>query len=203
MLYFNRKKAILLISHFGCNAFDFYNMLLCHNRINGYFNIVPERAVNYNDPNCLYLFKKKNHSWPNKDKIYLDLLFFNYQIGCNQLYKNPDVEFLFYLGNGIKVLEKINQQTGLSLDVAKRYYCFRLRRICEMICKVKKPKIFIEGISDGEKIFKHLNNEYKFFPPFDFKINYEKDTQGIPEECFERYYSFIIKMKERNNVVLF
>jgi hypothetical protein len=203
MLYFNRKKAILLISHFGCNVFDFYNMLLCHSRINGFFKTTPERTVDYNDPNCFYLFKKKDHTWDKKDKIYLDLLFFNYQVGNKQLFKNPDVEFFFYFGNGIKVIEKINQQTGLEFEVAKRYYCFRLRRMCEMICQAKNPYVFVEGISDGSKIFDHFNKNYKLFPPLDLKINYEKDTQGIPEECFERYYSFLIKMRDKNKITLF
>lgn len=203
MLYFNRKKAILIISHFGCNVFSFYNKLLHHSRINGYYRHVPQRTVDYNDPYCSYLLKDKEHSWQNKDKIYLDLLLFNYQIGCKELFKNPDVEFIFYLGNSINVTNKINQQTGLSLDVAKRYYCFRLRRICEMLQIIKKPNIYIEGLSSDEELTRHLNNKYKFFPNLNIELDYEKETNGLPEECYERYFSFIANMKERKKINIF
>lgn len=200
MLYFNRKKAILLISHFGCNVLDFYKILLCHSRVNGYYRYNPERTVDYNDPHCTYLFKKKEHSWFKQDKIYLDLLFFNYQIGCKQLFKNNDVEFLFFLGNGIKTIEKINTQTGYCENIAKRYYSFRLRRICEMMCFVKNPTVFIEGYSDGVKLSEYINEKYNFFPALDFILPYEKETQGIPENCFERYFSFFMKMKEKQKI---
>ena len=104
------------------------------------------------------------------------------------------------IDKGTQIREKINHQTGLGFEVAKRYYCFRLRRMCEMICQAKNPCVFVEGISDGTKIFDHFNKNYKLFPPLDLKINYEKDTQGIPEECFERYYSFLIKMRRHQTI---
>lgn len=203
MLYFNRKKAILLISHYGCDVINLYNTMLYHSRINGFFKMNPERTVDYNDPNCTYLFKKQDHEWEGKNKIYLDILMFNYKINCKKIFKNPDVEFLFYLGNGINTLEKINKQTGYPLEVAQRYYSFRLRRICEMMCLVNNPVVYIEGISDGSKISPYLNNKYKLFPTLDFILEYQKENQGVSLDCFERYFSFMIKMKEKKKITLF
>ena len=180
-----------------------YNTMLCHSRINGFFKTIPERTVDYNDPNCSYLFKKQNHNWEDKNKIYADILMFNYKIGCKKIFKNPDVEFIFYLGNGINTLDKINKQTGYSEEVAHRYYSFRLRRICEMLCLANNPIVYIEGISDGSKLSPYLNNKYKLFPTLDFELKYEKESQGMPLDCFERYFSFIVKMKERKKINLF
>jgi len=202
MLYFNRKKVILLISHYGCHVLDLYNIMLYHSRINGFFNNNPERTVDYNNPTCSFL-KKKDHTWQGKDKIYLDTIFFNYKIGCKSLFKNEDVEFLFYLGNGIETLDKINKQTGYNADVAKRYYSFRLRRICEIMCQVQNPNVYIEGYSDSKKLCSYINQKYKLFPSLDFILKYEKETHGIPENCFERYFSFMIRMKEMKKINIF
>jgi hypothetical protein len=203
MLYFNRKKSILVISHFGCGVFDLYNTLLYHSRINGYFKSVPERTIDYNDPYCNYLFKKSDHKWEKRDKIYLDLLFFNYQISCKELLQNPDVDFLFFLGNGINISEKINKQTGLSKEASKKYYCFRLRRMCEMIEKIKNPNVFIEGISNSLNLSKYINDKFKLFPTLDISLNYEPETNGLPESCYERYFSFLMNMKERKKINIF
>ena len=194
-----QKKAILLVSHYGCEVFNLYNNLLKINRVNGYLRKIPKRTIDYDDPACTYLFFQK-HNYQKKDKIFLDTLLFNYQLSCKLLYKNPNVEFIFYLGNGISTVEKIVQTTGLEEDAARRYYCFRLRRICEMMERLPNAVVFIEGISKLENFSNYLNEKYKFNPPV--KLNYpiKIETSGIPENCFERYYGFIQNCDERKHL---
>jgi hypothetical protein len=191
-----QKKAILLASHYGCEVFNLYNNLININRINGFLRKSPKRISDYDDPACSYLFSNK-HLYPKKDKIYLDVLLFNYQISCKELFKNQSLEFLFYLGNGISTVEKIVQTTGLEKEAARRYYCFRLRRLCEMIEKLPNCYVFIEGISKLENLSIYLNEKYKIIP--DVKLNYsiKIESQGIPENCFERYYAFIQHCDEK------
>ena len=100
-----QKRAILLVSHYGCEVFNLYNNLIKINRINGFMRKNPKRITDYDDPACSYLFFNK-HTYPKKDKIYLDVLLFNYQVGCKELFKNQNVEFLFYLGNGISTIQE-------------------------------------------------------------------------------------------------
>lgn len=191
-----QKKAILLISHYGCEIFNLYSNLIKINRINGFVRKNPKRISDYDDPICTYLFSKK-HSYPKKDKIYLDILLFNYQITSKELFKNQNIEFLFYLGNGISTIEKIVQTTGLNEEAAKRYYCFRLRRICEHIEKLPNSRVFIEGISKLENLNSYLNERYKFSPSIELNYPIKIESKGIPENCFERYYGFIQNCDER------
>jgi hypothetical protein len=191
-----QKRAILLISHHGCNIVDLYNNLLKTTRINGFTRKITKRASDYDDPVCGYLFNK-NHNWPKKDKIYLDVLLFNYQISCKELYKNKNVEFIYYLGNGISTIKKIIQNTGLDEESARRYYCFRLRRICEMMEKTPNSMIFIEGMSTLENLSSYLNQKYNFYPKIDINYSIKLENSGISENCFERYYAFIQDCNEK------
>lgn len=191
-----QKRAILLVSHYGCGVFNLYNNLIKINRINGFARKIPKRITDYDDPACTYLFTNK-HSYYRKDKIYLDILLFNYQLSCKELFKNNNVEFLFYLGNGISTVENIASSTGLEYESAKRYYCFRLRRICEMIEKIPNSHVFIEGISKVDSLSDYLSEKYKFSPKLNLNYNVSIENKGIPENCFERYYAFIENCNEK------
>ena len=186
-----------MISHYGCNILDLYNELLKSPRVNGFVRKNPKRVTDYDDPVCTYLFSK-NHSWPKKDKIYLDILLFNYQISCKELYKNKNIEIIYYLGNGMSTVKKIMTTTGLDEDSARRYYSFRLRRICEMMEKTPNSIIFIEGMSSLENLSNHLNQKYNFYPKLNLNYTINLENSGIPENCFERYYAFMHNCHEKN-----
>ena len=191
-----QKRAILLISHYGCNFIDLYNNFLKVPRVNGFVVKTPKRITDYDDPICGHLFNK-SHNWPKKDKIYLDVLLFNYQISCKELYKNNNVEFIYYLGNGVSTVDKIVKSTGLDEKSAIRYYAFRLRRICEMMEKTPNAIIFIEGMSKLENFSNYINQKYNLNPKIDFNYTINSEDSGVPENCFERYYAFIQDCNEK------
>lgn len=191
-----QKRAILLISHYGCEVISLYNNFLKIPRINGFARKVPKRITDYDDPICSYLFEKK-HSWPKKDKIYLDILLFNYQISSKELFKNKNVEFIYYLGNGVSTIKKIINSTGLDEDSSRRYYAYRLRRICELMEKTPNSVVFIEGMSKLENFNNYLNQKYNFYPKINLDYKIEIEDSGIPENCFERYYAFIQNCDEK------
>lgn len=119
------KKVLFLVSHVGSGSGSVYESLNAHPRIQGFFsdNV-------YSSKIRLMSLTGNKHKLMNNSRIYMDHLLYNYQISdrsllscCSFVYvvREPEASIDYLIGSG-----------SYSRDQAKRYYLYRIRRICEL-----------------------------------------------------------------------
>lgn len=119
------KKVLFLVSHIGSGSGSVYESLNAHPRIQGFFsnNI-------YSSQMRLMSLTGNKHKLMNNSRIYMDHILYNYQISdksilscCSFVYvvREPEASIDYLIGSG-----------AYSKDQAKRYYLYRIRRICEL-----------------------------------------------------------------------
>ena len=119
------KKVLFLVSHLGSGSGSLYESLNAHPRIQGFFsNNVYSSSIR------LMSLTGNKHKLMNNSRIYMDHLLYNYQISdrsilscCSFVYvvREPEASIDYLIGSG-----------AYSRDQAKRYYLYRIRRICEL-----------------------------------------------------------------------
>jgi hypothetical protein len=152
--------------------------------------------ASYSTLNCLFL-NKKNTVYNKRPKVYFDHILYNHEFSCKELYKH--VNFVYIIGNPKKTITNIVYDNVYNEKTALNYYCFRIRRIYEMIKRSKNCICFFDeeiynseiynkihkmlGIKDNLKI-KTKTKEKK-----ETKIN--KKILDEAEEFYEKYRYYI------------
>ena len=118
------KKVCLLVTHEQSGSPALFNILAAHPRIQGYHT-----GRTYNHPLVLQELTALPHKTQTAAEIWLDELSHNYQFSCKELYRI--CRFLYMVRPAEATLNALIF-SGFEPDFAARYYCYRLRRICEM-----------------------------------------------------------------------
>lgn len=128
------KKVLFLTSHVGSGSDALYALLNTEPRIMGYSN----NNIYESSIQLLGLTEKK-HKLNNSSRIYMDHLIYNYQYS---LKPNEHVQFIFVVREPEGTIDYLVNRKIFKKNDAKRYYLYRIRRICELL-KRNPNSIFI------------------------------------------------------------
>lgn len=125
---------------------------------------------------------------------------FNYQLGSKNIMQHA--HYLFSVRQPEPVLNILVSQVGYSEQGAAMYYCYRLRRICEIAKRVNHGMLLTyDNIQNGEyvvpiKSFLSLRDDvlydYNIFNHLKTTSNtIKKDTLAWCQDCYERHLFFL------------
>jgi hypothetical protein len=102
----------------------------------------------YSNLDCLS-FKRPNTEYRKRPKVYFDHILYNHEFSCKELFKY--LNFIYVVGDPKKSLDNIVHNKTYDERTACNYYCFRVRRIYEMIKKSNDCLVFFnEDIHNDE-----------------------------------------------------
>lgn len=118
------KKVVLLMSHHGSGSDALYALLDSHPRIQGF-----QDDSTYDSPLRLVSLTERRHKLSNASRIYMDHLLHNHQY-C--LRPDPMVKLVFVVREPEGSIDYMVNMRLLRRQESKRYYLYRLRRLCEL-----------------------------------------------------------------------
>ena len=118
------KKVCLLVSHEQSGSSALFNILGAHPRVQAY-----NTGRVYNHTLVLQELTGLPHKTQTAAAIWLEQLQHNYQFSCKELY--GVCRFLYMVRPAEPTLNALIA-AGYDPGCAARYYCYRLRRLCEM-----------------------------------------------------------------------
>lgn len=147
----------------------------------------------YNDIKCLTL-EKPNFEYRKRPKIYFDHILYNHEFSCKELYKY--LSFIFVIGEPKATLSNIIFKEIYDQKTACNYYCFRLRRIYEMIRRSKNHLIFFKEDLSKQEIYDNIQKMMNIKDKLKIKIkNKEKQEIKIDRNLLEEAEYFYEKYR--------
>lgn len=119
------KKTVLLATHFHSGSLGLMYQLAENPRVQCY-----RTNNNYDHPTALEDIESKPHKCQHRGAVYLDEIVLNHSLRCKRILDICRVIYL--IRDPAHTLDGIVQAKILSPRSAARYYCYRLRRLCEM-----------------------------------------------------------------------
>ena len=137
------KKVVLLMSHLGSGSDALYAAMDAHPSIQGYAG-----DSTYDTPLRLITLTEKKHKLNNASRIYMDHILYNHQY-C--LKPDPMVRMVFLVREPEASIDYMINMKLLRRQEAKRYYLYRIRRLCEL-AKRNTGSVFLKysDIRDGK-----------------------------------------------------
>lgn len=147
---------------------------------------------NYNTIDCLFL-KKENFQYNKRPKFYFDNILFNHEFSCKELFKY--LSFVYLIGDPRKTITNIVYSKIYDEKTACNYYCFRVRRIYEMIKKSKNYIVFFDEDLLNKNIYKDIHDmlgvkdrlKIKNIQRNDKEIRLNKNNIDEVENFYEKY----------------
>ena len=132
-------------------------------------------------------------------KIFYDKLMFNFQIASPSLYKI--CKFIYVVREAAPTLEHLINVKGYTIDGAYRYYCYRLRRICEMAKKTPGSLLVTWDDIVSERAFESvqkylglkrpLESAYNAVTKEESELQYPYSLASQAQARFERHLAYI------------
>jgi len=180
------NKILLIVSHLESGSESLVQNLdsgVKLQRLN--FNL-------YSNLDCLS-FKRPNTEYRKRPKVYFDHILYNHEFSCKELFKY--LNFVYIVGDPKKSLDNIVHNKTYDERTACNYYCFRIRRIYEMIKKSNDCLVFFDedlhndetynkihqiiGIKDKIKIKNNTQDKKE--------INIDRNIMNEAESFYEKY----------------
>lgn len=189
------KKVLFLVSHVGSGSDALYALLNSETRIMGF-----DKNNIYDSPIQLVALTENKHKLNNSSRIYMDHLLYNYQY-C--LKPNPHCQFIFLVREPEGTIDYLVNRKIYKKQDAKRYYLYRIRRICELL-KRNPDSVFItySNLREGKGLdiiseYIGLKNVLKFSQ--EFIVPSGKNTLQIQDyeklsSAYEKYVYFANKV---------
>lgn len=189
------KKVVFLVSHLGSGSNLLSNILDNNPRIQGF-----RTGKSYVNFHSLESLTDQPHKLDNTAAIYMDELNFNYNLASKSLYSS--CKFIYFIREARGSLEDLILNYKYYPAAAMRYYCYRLRRICEMSKNTPDAILLTwdnlhkkEGM---ELIEEYLNLRERLIVPDMSSIITKTVPLEIVEKsqnAYERYLYFLKKQK--------
>lgn len=146
----------------------------------------------YSNLDCLS-FKRPNTEYRKRPTVYFDQILYNHEFSCKELFKY--LNFVYVVGDPKKSLDSIVYNKIYNERTACNYYCFRIRRIYEMIKKSNSGVVFFDDeLQDGETYFKihqmlGIKDKIKIKDKAQDKkeIYIDRNIMGEAESFYEKY----------------
>lgn len=119
------KKVCFIVSHLNSGSPHLFDQLCDNPRVMGY-----RLPIIYNHPTMLDQLTTKPHKLLNSAAVYVTEVLYNWQL-CHRGFYDM-CRFIYMIREPEGTLNQLVRGHGYQPDFAVRYYCYRLRRICEM-----------------------------------------------------------------------
>ena len=188
------NKFVFVVSHLGSDYLNLINALNNHPKI----QIFDNNCI-YRNPLSLKITCSLEHKLLNSSAIYGDCLLRNVNLQTNDLYSI--CKFIYLIDSAKPSLNKIIANTNnFNIEFAARYYCYRLRRIYEMMkCNFG---VFVDTQKFSEsllEISKYLDLTESCSGEF-LETPYENVIPSdILQYCEERYEYYLYKIRSINH----
>ena len=142
------NKILLMISHLESGSDGLVQNLdsgIRLQRLN--FNL-------YSNLDCLS-FKRSNTEYRKRPKVYFDHILYNHEFSCKELFKY--LNFVYVVGDPKKSLDNIVCNKIYDERTACNYYCFRIRRIYEMIKKSGDCLVFFDEDLQNDETYNKIH----------------------------------------------
>ena len=192
------KKILLICSHMHSGCDVIYESLNRTKKTQG-FNYSEKNY--YQSPLNFLSLTHENHKLHDSSALYMDVLNFNQQLSTKTAYEY--CKFIYFIRELEYVLNSLIKKDKMNFSFAKRYYCFRLRRLYEM-AKKTPGAIFltwddIKGKKKLELVENYLNIKEKINLDNSLISKFSEDIDGsIPysdlikvENTYEKYLFFL------------
>lgn len=145
---------------------------------------------------------KHRHKCDSSAAIWMDELLFNTMLTTTVFYEHPKFKFIYLVRSPEPTLNQLVVRGNYSPLGALRYYCYRLRRICEMAKRTPGAVLLTwEEVVSGRgfpKIEEYLELVNPLVAPPDFFVEHAPIHQLIPadylreaESSYERHLFFL------------
>jgi hypothetical protein len=146
----------------------------------------------YNDPYCLFS-KKTNFEYRKRPKYGFDHILYNHEFTCKNLFQF--IYFVYIIGDPKKTITNLVYKNIYDQKIACNYYCFRIRRIYEMIKNSKNYLLFFEEDLVKEDLYFKIQKmlgirdklKIKIKPQEKIDIKIEKSLMDETEAFYEKY----------------
>lgn len=183
------NKFVFVVSHLGSEYLQLLDILNTNPQIQ-----IQNTNFIYFNPTSLEPILKLEHKLPNSSAIYGDCLLRNFNLQTKNLYSL--CKFIYLIGPAKPSINRIISQLNIEPLFAYRYYCYRLRRIYEMIRENPGVVVNTQKIQeslDEVKNYLDLTEELKgdlTESPFEDIAPFE-----IVKYCEERYEYYLYKIR--------
>ena len=186
------KKVCLLISHEQSGSGALFDILGANTRVQAYHT-----GRTYNHPLVLGAVTSLPHKNCTTAAIWLDELLHNYQFSCKELYK---VCRFVYMVRPAEPTVNALILAGYEPDCAARYYCYRLRRMCEMAKRTPEAVLVTYEDAQSGRVFPLIEKYLTLRTPLVPKPNlFPTPPAGLAkwdlvercQESYERHLYFL------------
>jgi hypothetical protein len=167
------NKILLIVSHLESGS-----NILIQNLDSG----VRLQSLNFNlysNLDCLS-FKRPNTEYKKRPKVYFDHILYNHEFSCKELFKY--LSFVYVIGDPKKSLDNIVYNKTYDERTACNYYCFRVRRIYEMIKKSNNCLAFFDEDLQNDETYNKIHQMLGIKD----KIKIKNNTQDKKEIYIDR-----------------
>jgi hypothetical protein len=167
------NKILLIVSHLESGSESLVQNLdsgVKLQRLN--FNL-------YSNLDCLS-FKRPNTEYRKRPKVYFDHILYNHEFSCKELFKY--LNFVYVVGDPKKSLDNIVHNKTYDERTACNYYCFRVRRIYEMIKKSNDCLVFFDEDLQNDETYNKIHQTIGIKD----KIKIKNNTQDKKEIYIDR-----------------
>lgn len=187
------RKVAFIVSHLGSDSNYLVDVLNNNPRC-----LIFNSSNTYDHPDSLnWLFSR--HKLKNfAGAIYGDHLLYNQSFSCKLLYEY--CKFIYVIGSPKKALNEIYKM-GYKKQSAFNYYCFRLRRICEMAKCTKNAVLLTRDELINHNNFDIIEKYLNLIQPLvstrlDGEVEMYNNVFAEPmlrkaEDCYERYFYYL------------
>jgi len=191
------KKICLVVSHLASGSENLIYSLNTHPQCQFY-----ESNIKYTNKSSLRWLFSVDHKCRNSSAIYGDHLLRNTSICNKDIYSS--CKFIIVIRSARSSLEKLIS-LGLDPEKSASYYCFRLRRLCEIAKKSKMIFFSWEDLAKKEsydKIKEYLDLSSDLNP---FILDEKLPClcpEKIVERCsdaYERYYYYLKEINDKSS----
>lgn len=189
------KKVVFLMSHVGSGSNALYALLASHQRIMGI-----ENENVYDNQSSLIAAANRKHKLNNASRMYLDHILYNFQYS---LKPDPWIKMVFLVREPEGSIDYMVNRKIFKRPEAKRYYLYRLRRMCEL-AKRNPNSLFLtySRLREGKGLIElrdylDLKDDLSFSQ--EFMVPSGKNCLQLPEyeslsSAYEKYIYYVGKV---------
>jgi hypothetical protein len=143
------KTVLFLASHIGSGSNLLFDALTSSDRIEGF-----RTGMSYDHYDKIESLLSNPHKNNKSNSIFLDELLYNHSFVCKPLI--PRCKFVYLLREPRGALSSIMSSTDYDLDMANRYYRYRLRGLCEYAIRSSGYVLTYDRLGDLSGLSRYL-----------------------------------------------
>jgi hypothetical protein len=195
------KRPVFLATHMGSGSTDLMHVMVANPRVQCYRT---NRV--YGSVADLELTTDRPHKCPTRAAVYIDEVVYNHHIQDRRIL---DVcKFVYVVREPLPSLNEVVASRILQPGPALRYYCFRLRRLCEMARRTPGAVLLTwDDVATGRgypvlEDYLHLKEPLRprpvlFGPGNRSRGPYSANEVQSAEKAFEKYLAYLRRLDLR------